>query len=263
MARELGCDIISADSRQVYRDIPVTTAAPTPMQLRSARHHLVGFLPLEAYYSAANFADDARRIISEAGRRGDKDIIVCGGSALYISALLGGLDELPSVSAEVRTRVAGMYADIGLDGLNAYLENLDPEYAARVDRANPRRVMHAVELCLQSGRPLTQLLAESAAPQPEFDYEVTIVNPARQTLFDRINRRVDTMVEQGMEAEARAHLHLRHLNSLNTIGFKEWFAHFDGLLTRDEAIARIAKNTRVYAKKQITMLKKLFPEKSV
>lgn len=269
LAKKFDCEIISADSRQIYRGIPVTTAAPSAEQLAAAPHRLVGFLPLDAYYSAAMFADDARGIIEENRLRGKSDVIVCGGSVMYLNALLGQLDELPDISPEVRSRVLGMLDDIGLDGLYAYLGNLDPEYAAQVDKANPRRVCHAVELCIQSGRKASELLTRKSETERDwkgklpFKLNVKIINPPRDVLFDRINRRVESMVHAGMEHEARSVFHLRHLNSLNTIGFKEWFDHFDGKLSRSETIGRIAKNTRVYAKKQITMLKKLFPDSSV
>lgn len=250
LAQKLGCDIISADSRQVYRGIPITTATPSEAEKGGVRHHLLDFLELDSYYSAATFAEDAMRIISEATTR---HIIVCGGSMMYIDALLYGLDDLPTVSDEVRTRVRELYAAIGLDGMVAYLGNLDPETASKIDKSNPKRVVHAVELCLQSGRRVSELFSTSSRPAP-FKFSKFAIRLPREELFDRINSRVRAMVDAGMEEEARSVLHLRHLNSLNTIGFKEWFAHFDGLMDRQTAIERIAKNTRVYAKKQMTWL---------
>ena len=254
VARHLGCHIISADSRQIYRGIPITTAMPTPEERTLVPHHLVETLELDRYYSAANFEADALRLIEEATGRGDKFIVVCGGSMMYIDALLYGLDELPTISDEVRYRVKSMYESLGLEGLVAYLGNLDAPSLSRVDLDNPRRVMHAVELCLQTGVPASSLLRPETTAKRDFVYSKFVIDLPREELFARINRRVDQMVDEGMENEARSVFHLRHLNSLNTIGFKEWFACFDGVMDRATAIARIAKNTRVYAKKQLTWL---------
>ncbi|MCH5220081.1 MAG: tRNA (adenosine(37)-N6)-dimethylallyltransferase MiaA [Muribaculaceae bacterium] len=254
-AQRLGCDIISADSRQIYRGIPITTAVPTFEERGGVRHHLLECLDLNQPYSAANFASDALRIIYEAGVRQEKNIIVCGGSMLYIDALLGKLDDLPDISPEVRKRVLALHEDIGMEGLLALLSNLDSTTYERVDKKNPRRVMHAVELCLQTGRPVSEFVGNALNRQLPFSYNIYAVKMCRDELFERINKRVEIMVEAGMETEARSVFHLRHLNSLNTIGFKEWFDYFDGKMDRDTAIQRIAKNTRVYAKKQLTWLK--------
>lgn len=253
VAETLGAHIISADSRQVFRGISVTTAAPTAADLTRVPHHLVEFLDLGQYYSAAMFEADAMRLIAEARDRGDRYIVVCGGSMLYIDALLKGIDDIPTITDNIRDRVKQLYAENGLDGLIALLSNLDPEFSAKVDRANTRRVMHAVEICLQTGRPASSLMTSTGRQRP-FTFSKFVIDRPRDDMFARINTRVDAMVAAGMDAEARSVFHLRHLNSLNTIGFKEWFAYFDGLMDRQTAIARIAKNTRVYAKKQLTWL---------
>ncbi len=254
LARQLGCDIISADSRQLYRDIPITTAAPDAAELAMARHHLVGVLGLEEYYSAARFEEDALRLLDQLWR--DNDIqIVCGGSMMYVDALVNGIDQMPTVSDEVRARVIDLYQEHGEEGLLALLEISDPEYFAIVDKANTKRVMHALEITLQAGVPYSTLRTGEKQQRP-FCVIKLAIDMDRATLFDRINRRVDKMVEQGMEDEARRVYPLRRLNSLNTVGFKEWFAHFDGLMDRPTAIERIKKNTRVYAKKQLTWLKR-------
>lgn len=253
VAESLNAHIISADSRQIYRGIPITTAVPTLDERVRVPHHLVEFLELDRYYSAANFVEDARRLIADARVRGDKYVVVCGGSMLYIDALLYGLDDLPTISERVRTRVKEIYNESGLEGVTAILTNIDGDAPRNVDIKNPRRVMHALELCLETGRPLAELFGRKTSAG-QFNYHKFVIERSREEMFDRINRRVDIMVESGMEDEARSVYHLRHLNSLNTIGFKEWFAHFDGMMDRDTAIARIAKNTRVYAKKQLTWL---------
>ena len=268
VAQHLNCHIISADSRQIYRDVPISTAVPTVEEKASVPHHLLEVLALDEYYNAANFETDALHLIDEAAARGDKNIIVCGGSMMYIDALLYGLDDLPTISDEVRRRVKEMYAAIGLEGLIAYLGNLDAISLERVDRGNPRRVMHAVELCLQTGKRASDFLGKKKALRP-FSYSKYVLDRPREELFNRINLRVDKMVKDGMEEEALRLYHLRHLNSLNTIGFKEWFAYFDGKMDRETAIARIAKNTRVYAKKQLTWLSRqsdveyLLPDKAL
>lgn len=254
VARELECDIISADSRQIYKGIPISTAVPSLEERGLVTHHLLEFLGLGDYYSAASFEADAIRIIDEKARQGCPYIVVCGGSMMYVDALLYGMDDLPSIDDVTRERVKRMFDESGIEGLRAVLGNLDPDYASFVDVANPRRVMHALELCLQTGGPLKRLLTGTVKKDRPFEYYKFVLQRPRAELFERINRRVDLMVKNGMEQEARAVYHLRHLNSLNTIGFKEWFACFDGKLDRASTILRIGKNTRVYAKKQLTWL---------
>ena len=252
VARRLGCEIISADSRQLFRDIPIGTAAPTAEQLAAVPHHLVGTLPLDGYYSAAQFEADALAIAERLWERSPY-VVVCGGSMMYIDALTDGIDELPTISAATRERVLQMLEQQGLSGLLAYLEILDPEYYAVVDRANTRRVVHAIEICLEAGVRYSQLRVRRRAERPFRIVKVAIDMP-REQLFDRINRRVELMMEQGLLEEARRVYPLRHLNSLNTVGYKELFAYFDGQMDLPTATARIAKNTRVYAKKQLTWL---------
>lgn len=254
-ARRLGCEIISADSRQVYRHMPITTAVPSAAQRAAVPHHLVEFLEPEEYYSAARFEEDALRLIADMERRGLPHCVVAGGSMLYIDALTRGLDELPTVSPEVRRLTLGLFERQGLGAIIAELERLDPEFLATADRSNPRRLIHALEIIRQSGRKYSSLRTGRVRQRP-FEVVKYAIEWSREELFDRINRRVDAMVEQGMEQEARAMYPRRGLNALNTVGFKEWFAHFDGLMDRETAIARIAKNTRVYAKKQLTWLKR-------
>lgn len=254
MAERLGTEIISADSRQIYRGIPITTAVPTAVEQARVPHHLIECLDLDDYYSAARFEQDAlaiaRRLMAERG-----SAVVCGGSMMYVDALTRGIDDMPTVSDAVRQRVRDLYEAHGIDGLLAMLEIDDPEYFARVDRANTKRVMHALEITMQAGVPYSSL-CQGNAKQREFDIVKYAIDRPRPDLFDRINRRVDAMVAEGMEQEARKVFPLRHLNSLNTVGFKEWFAHFDGLMDRTTAIERIKKNTRVYAKKQLTWLRR-------
>lgn len=252
LASRLGCDIISADSRQIYRDIPVGTAAPSAEELAAVRHHFVGMLGLDEYYSAARFEEDVMNLLPELWRKNDV-AVMCGGSMMYVDAVTDGIDNLPTITDGVRNRVKTMLADLGLDAVMAMLRVLDPAYADEVDPANTKRVVHALEICLQSGRPYSELRQGEHKQRP-FNIVKVAIDLPREQLFDRINRRVDAMVDAGLLDEARRVYPLRHLNSLNTVGYKELFAYFDGAMDLDTAIARIAKNTRVYAKKQLTWL---------
>lgn len=254
LARHFGTEIISADSRQIYRDIPIGTAAPSAAELAMVRHHLIGTLPLDAYYSAAMFEQDALRLLDDIFSRADY-AVVCGGSMMYVDALTHGIDDMPTVSPEVRQRVRDLYDTHGAEGLAALLEITDPDYWARVDRANTRRVMHALEISMQAGVPYSTLLT-GARRERSFRTVKMMIGHTREALFDRINRRTDAMIAGGLIDEARALLPMRHLNSLNTVGYKEMFACFDGLMDLPTATARIAKNTRVYAKKQLTWLRR-------
>lgn len=249
-ALRLNTEIISADSRQIYRDIPIVTAQPSAQELAAVPHHLIGTLPLTSYYSAAMFEQDALSIITDLlEKRGTA--IVCGGSMMYIDALCNGIDELPTVPDAIRTGLKQSLDENGEEWLIEELRNLDPEYFSKVDLKNLKRVFHAVEITLTAGRPYSSLLKGKKRERP-FRILKYMVDMPREQLFERINKRVDAMLEEGMEEEARKVYPQRHLNSLNTVGLKEMFAMFDGTMDRETAIARIKKNTRVYAKKQLT-----------
>ena len=250
LAQRLHCDIINADSRQIYRGIPICTAAPTPEELAAARHHFVAFKDLEESYNAAQFEADVLALLPSLWQHGDT-VVMCGGSMLYVDAVCRGIDQLPDITPEVRTAVKDKLAREGLESLVEELERLDPAYAATIDRHNTSRVCHAVEICRQAGVPYSTLRT-GAAKQRDFRIIKLALNIERERLFDRINHRVDRMIEAGLEQEARSVYHLRHLNSLNTVGMKEMFALFDGTMDRHTAIERMKKNTRVYAKKQLT-----------
>lgn len=254
LASRWGCDIISADSRQIYRGLPIVTAAPTPDQLSRVRHHFVATLDIDQYYSAARFEEDVMALLPRLWQRSDRAIL-CGGSMMYIQAVTHGLDQLPTISDTVRRKVIDLNAQIGLEGLMAQLHILDPDYAYEVDPLNLKRVMHALEICYESGEPYSRLRTGSSTPR-DFNIQQYAIDIPREELFNRINARVDAMVEAGLEEEARGVYPLRHLNSLNTVGLKEMFAYFDGTMDRPTAIERIKKNTRVYAKKQLTWIKR-------
>ena len=254
LAQRLCCEIINADSRQIYRGIPICTAAPTPEELALVKHHFVAFKDLEESYSAAQFEADVLQLLPSLWQQGDY-AVMCGGSMLYVDAVCRGIDQLPDISPEVRAAVKEKLHLEGLESLVAELEELDPQYAATVDRRNTSRVCHAVEICRQAGVTYTSLRT-GRAKQRDFNIVKLALNIDRDALYRRINTRVDRMIEAGLEQEARSVYHLRHLNSLNTVGMKEMFAIFDGTMDRHTAIERMKKNTRVYAKKQLTWYKR-------
>ncbi len=256
LAETFHCDIISADSRQIYREIPIGTAAPTAEDLSRARHHFVGTLSLDTQYSAASFESDTLALLeSLAPEPNHVAAIMCGGSMMYVDAVVNGIDEMPAISDAVRERVLSFYHEQGLEALLAWLEIIDPDMHDIVDRQNPKRVIHAVEITLEAGVPASSLRTGKTKTRP-FDTLKLCIDMPREILFGRINSRVETMMAYGMLEEARAVYPQRQLNSLNTVGYKELFAYFDGAMYLDTAVARIAKNTRVYAKKQLTWLAK-------
>lgn len=250
LAQRLSTEIISADSRQVYKGIPIITAAPTEEERSIVPHHLVDFLELDEYYSASLFEQQALSLLDQIFSRSDY-AVVCGGSMMYVDALCNGIDELPTIPDHIRQQLMQEHADNGNDWLLQRLEQLDPVYYNQVDRQNTKRVFHAVEICMASGRPYSSLRTGTRQLRP-FRIIKTALTADRQLIFDRINLRVEKMLEMGMLDEARSVYHLRHLNSLNTVGFKEMFRYLDGEWDLPTAIARMQKNTRVYAKKQMT-----------
>ncbi|MCM1369625.1 MAG: tRNA (adenosine(37)-N6)-dimethylallyltransferase MiaA [Candidatus Amulumruptor caecigallinarius] len=254
LAARLDTEIVSADSRQIYRGIPIVTAMPTAGQRARVRHHLIDMLGLHEYYSASRFEEDALQIVYRLlEERGVA--VVCGGSMMYVDAFCRGLDSLPTVPDSIRTSLMAEHAERGDEWLLEELRRIDPEYHAVVDRCNIKRVFHAVEIVRTAGVTYTSLRTGRRVKR-DFEIEKRVIDLPREELFGRINARVDEMVRAGLEEEAHRVYPLRHLNSLNTVGLKEMFAWFDGVMSREQAIERIKKNTRVYAKKQLTWLKK-------
>lgn len=253
IARREGCHILSADSRQIYRDLPITTAAPSEEDRAAVPHHFVGSLGLDQYYSAALFEEQSLSLLKELFK--DNPVqVMCGGSMMYIDAVMRGIDRLPTISETVRQRCADIYSQEGLDSVMNRLRQLDQAYADIVDPANHRRIIHALEICLEAGVPYSSLRTGRIAERP-FDIKACYIDRPREELFDRINRRVESMLAQGMVEEVAKVAHLRHLNSMNTVGVKEMLHVIDGDWDLDFATARLQKNTRVYAKKQLTWLK--------
>lgn len=253
-AERLGCPIINADSRQLYRDIPIGTAAPTPEEQARVRHYFVGTLSLDQYYSAAQYEHDVLQLLNKLFLKHDT-IVLSGGSMMYVDAVCNGIDDIPTVDNETRTMLAQRYQSEGLEPLASELRLLDPQYYAQCDTRNPKRVIHALEICYMTGRTFTSFRTGKRAERT-FRIEKTALIRKRSELFDRINRRVGIMVEKGLIDEARRVFPYRSYNSLNTVGYTELFKYFDGEWPLDLALEKIRRNTRVYAKKQITWLKK-------
>lgn len=251
LAEALQCPIISADSRQIYSEMTIGTAAPTAEQLARVRHYLVGCCSVADYYSAYEFERDCLDLLPTIFAQTDGVALMTGGSMMYIDALCDGIDEIPTISDNVRHDVWQHYQNDGLDAMRQWLRQLDPAYYEQVDLCNGKRVVHAIEICLEAGRPYSELRTGRTKPR-DFDIVRIALNRPREELFVRIGRRVDEMIAQGLEDEARRLYPMRHLNALNTVGYKELFSFFDGALTRLRAIEDIKTHTRRYAKRQLT-----------
>lgn len=251
LAQALGTEIISADSRQIYRELPIGTAAPTLEEQALVPHHLVGTLSIHQPYSASRFEQDALNLIEGNIHKRSDMALVSGGSMMYIDALCWGIDQMPDVCPEVRQAVWASYKEEGLEPILQRLKVLDPIYYHQVDQRNYKRVLHGYEMCLSTGRPFSSFRLTTRVQRPWQIIKVGL-NRERDELYERINQRVLVMMEQGLEEEARAVYPYRQLNALNTVGYKELFAYFDGQISRDEALRQIQRNSRIYARKQLT-----------
>ena len=252
IARHLHCEIINCDSRQLYESIPIGTAAPTAEQMLKVRHHFVGILPLDRYFSASMYEEAVCKLVEES--RHDT-FLLTGGSMMYIDAVCNGIDELPTVRDEIREEMKRRLADEGLDALDRELSQLDPQHWQNIDHNNPRRILHALEICHQTGKPYSSFLSHSKKERPFNILKIGLTRP-REEMYERINLRVLKMMDDGLEEEARKVYPLRHHNSLNTVGYKELFDFFDGTTDLEEAVRRIQSNTRRYMRKQETWFKR-------
>lgn len=250
LAKLLSSPIVSADSRQIYKTISIGTAAPTKEQLAKAQHYFVGQLELDEYYSAAQYETEVLVLLEELFKTHDT-VLMTGGSMMYIDAVTKGIDDIPTVDDETRALLKRRFEAEGLGPLLEELRLLDPQYYAIVDKKNHKRIVHALEICYMTGKTFTSFRKNERKERP-FRIVKVGLRMERARLFDRINRRVDKMVEDGLLDEARSVMHLRHLNSLNTVGYKEMFKCLDGEWDLQTATERLKKNTRVYAKKQMT-----------
>ena len=254
LAEHYGAPIISADSRQFYRDIPIGTAAPTAEQLARVKHYFVGQLALTDYYSASCYEEEVLRLLDTLFQE-HAYVLLTGGSMMYIDAVCKGIDEIPTITDEVRREVLEHYHRVGLEALCEELRERDPVYYGEVDLKNHKRVIHAIEICRQTGGRYSDLRTRQVKQRSFRIVKIGLIRP-REELFDRIARRTEQMMADGLLDEARRVYPHRHLNSLNTVGYKELFAYFDGTMTLDQAIEKIKRNTRVYSKKQVTWYKK-------
>lgn len=250
LAKLLCCDIISADSRQIYKDINIGTAKPTQAELSEVRHHFIDILELEDYYSAAQYETDVLDLLEGQFKTKDYALMV-GGSMMYTDAVCKGIDDIPTISNDIRELMHRRLETEGLEALQKELKQLDPEYYELVDIKNHKRVVHALEICCQTGQTYTSFRRNSVKERP-FRIVKIGLRRERESLFQRINHRVDVMMKDGFMDEALALYPKRNLNSLNTVGYKELFKVIDGEWEKNMAVERIKKNTRVYAKKQMT-----------
>lgn len=250
IAHRLGVPVINADSRQIFREIPIGTAAPTPEQQREVKHFFVGNHSLEDYYSAAQYEADVLELLNEQFLTSDT-ALMSGGSMMYIDAVCKGIDDIPTVDDDTRNLMKQRLAEEGIEVLLEELKRLDPEHYAIVDHHNPRRIVHALEICHMTGKTYTSFRTGTVKKRP-FEIIKIGLNRPREEMYERINQRVLVMMEQGLEDEARSVYAKRHLNSLNTVGFKEMFKYFDGDIDLQEAVRQIQSNSRRYMRKQIT-----------
>ena len=254
IAEKYHTSIVSADSRQLYADLKIGTAAPTPDQLERVTHYFVGTLKLTDYYSAAQYEAEVMKKLEELFQE-HSTVLLTGGSMMYVDAVCKGIDDIPTVDKETRELMMKRYEEEGLEKLCAELKLLDPEYYAIVDLKNPKRVVHALEICYMTGKTYTSFRTQSKKERP-FQIIKVGLRRDREELYERINRRVDIMIEEGLVDEVRSVYEYKDLNSLNTVGYKEIFKYLDGEWDLPFAIEKIKQNSRIYSRKQMTWFKR-------
>ena len=254
VAEELHTEIVSCDSRQMFREMKIGTAAPTVDELVRVPHHFVGNLSIHDYYSCGKFEIEALQTLEKLFQTHDS-VVMTGGSMLYIDAVCKGIDEVPNIDENLRASLWNRFQNEGLDTLCEELRRLDPEYAQIVDLKNGKRIIHALEICLQTGKTYTEIRKNEKKVRP-FDIEKIGIFRPREELNERINGRVDNMMDRGLLEEVKSLYAYKSLNSLNTVGYRELFDYMDGIYTLEEAVEKIKTNTRRYAKKQMTWFKK-------
>ena len=254
VAKKHQTEILNADSRQFYREMSIGTAAPTPKELLEVKHHFVHHISILDQYDVATYEQDALLVLNKLFLDHDT-VVLTGGSGLFIDAVCKGIDPMPDIDPSVREQVNALYREGGLAILQQEVQRLDPEYYTIVDRKNPRRLQRALEVCLQTGQPFSAFRTQHAAHR-DFNIVKYALLWDRKELYNRINQRVERMLAQGLVDEARGLYPYRHLNALNTVGYKELFDYFDGKCNLVEAVEQIKLNTRHYAKRQMTWLRK-------
>lgn len=254
LAEHFGTPVINADSRQIFAELPIGTAAPSKEQQRRVKHFFVGTHHIQDYYNASMYEEDVLKLLPQIFHSHSHRALLSGGSMMYIDAVCKGIDDIPTVDEHTRTLMKQRLSDEGLPTLVAELKRLDPEHWEIVDKKNPRRVIHALEICHMTGRTYTSFRTNQIKRRPFNTIKIGL-DRDREELYERINNRVLKMMEEGLEDEARALYPLRGLNALNTVGYKELFAFFDGSINREEAVRQIQSNSRRYMRKQLTWFK--------
>lgn len=256
MAEFLNTPIFNADSRQIFRDLPIGTAAPTAEQQQRVKHYFVGTHSLTDYYSAAQYEADVLAVLDRHfNQEGHQNALLTGGSMMYIDAVCRGIDDIPTVDDETRRILMDRYEEVGLEQLNQELKVLDPEYYNIVDHKNPKRVIHALEICYMTGKPYSSFRTNQPKERP-FEIIKIGLKRDREELYERIHLRVDEMIRQGLIDEVKRVAEYRHTNALNTVGYKEIFNYLDGTWDLATTIEKIKQNTRIYSRKQMTWFKR-------
>lgn len=254
LANYYSTDIISADSRQLFRELSIGTAVPPKEDLQSIAHHFIQTRSIHDYYNVSEFETEALALLDQLFLT-KNPLILTGGAMLYIDTICKGIDDIPTVTPEVRNEVIRWYQENGLDALQQRLLSLDPEYYQIADLNNAKRLLHAVEVCQMTGKTFTSFRKNTIRTRP-FQIIKIGINQQREVLYDRINKRVELMIEAGLLEEAQSVYPYRDLNSLNTVGYKELFAYFDGSCSLEEAVDLIKRNSRKYARKQLTWFRR-------
>jgi tRNA dimethylallyltransferase len=250
IARHFNSEIISADSRQFFRDLKIGTAIPGEDQLKAIKHHFIGFLPVNEYYSSSLFERDVLKLLPDLFRK-NKLIIMAGGSGMYIDAVCDGIDDIPDVDPLIRQKYIDKYNNEGIESLRVALKLLDPEHYSKVDLKNYKRIIRALEICETAGRPYSSFLKKIKREREFGIIKIGLERP-REELYKRIDSRVDAMISAGLENEARQLIEYRNLNALNSVGYREFFDFFDGKISVEKAVELIKRNSRRYAKRQMT-----------
>ena len=250
IARKLGTEIISSDSRQIYKELKIGTAVPSDAQLMKVKHHFIGNKSIYDYYNASIFELEVLELLNELYKTYNQAVMT-GGSGMYIQAVCDGIDELPTIDTQLRNDLLQKYNDEGIESLRIQLKMLDPESYQKMDLKNPKRILKALEVSIQTGKPYSSFLTRPKKERPFHILKIGLQRD-REELYERINKRVDEMVPEGLVEEARRFFKDRHLNSLNTVGYKELFEHFEGKISLTKAIELIKRNSRHYAKRQMS-----------
>jgi tRNA dimethylallyltransferase len=250
IAHHFNCEIISADSRQFYREMKIGTAVPSDKQLGEIKHHFMRFISVKDYYSSSLYERDVLKILPSLFEK-NNIVLMTGGSGMYIDAVCEGIDDIPDVDQEVREKYSAKYKEEGIEGLRTALKLLDPEHYEKIDLKNPKRILRALEICETTGRPYSSFLKKQKRKR-DFEVLKTGLARPREELYKRIKLRVENMVAEGLEEEARRLFDLRYLNALKSVGYREFFDYFEGKISHEKAIELIKRNTRRFAKRQMT-----------